>query len=68
MVQAPVLAFPQTLDAFIDWEPTDGFKYEWNDGEIIRFSGMKKKQYFIYGILNKLFIEKGYYKNGMLHS
>lgn len=66
MVQASGPALPQTLEAFIDWEPTDGFKYEWNDGEIIRFSGMKKKQYFIYGILNRLFVEKGYYEQGML--
>lgn len=66
MVQASGPALPQTLDAFIDWEPTDGFKYEWNDGEIIRSSGMKKKQYFIYGILNRLFVERGYYEKGML--
>ena len=66
MVQASGPIFPQTLEAFIDWEPTDGFKYEWNDGEIIRFSGMKKKQYFIYGILNRLFSKKGYYEQGML--
>lgn len=66
MVQAPVLTFPQTLEAFIDWEPTDGFKYEWNDGVIIRSSGLTKKHYFIYAILNELFIEKGYYRNGML--
>ncbi|WP_420148412.1 Uma2 family endonuclease [Spirosoma sp.] len=66
MLQASGPLFPQTLEAFIDWEPNDGFKYEWNDGEIIRFSGMKKKQYFIYGILNRLFIEKGYHEKGML--
>jgi hypothetical protein len=54
MVQASGPALPQTLEAFIDWEPTDGFKYEWNDGEIVRFSGMQKKQYFIYGTLSRL--------------
>lgn len=64
MVQASGPALPQTLEAFIDWEPTDGFKYEWKDGEIIRFSGMKKKQYFIYNVLSKLFYDKGYYQNG----
>ncbi len=26
---------PQTLEEFVVWEPNDGFKYEWNDGEII---------------------------------
>lgn len=64
MIQAPTLVFPQTLEAFMDWEPTDGFKYEWNDGEIIRFSGMKKKQYYIYDVLNALFIQKGYHTTG----
>jgi Uma2 family endonuclease len=66
MVQTSASALPQTFDEFLNWEPVDGFKYEWNDGEIIRFSGMKKKQYFIYGILNRLFVEKGHYKKGML--
>ncbi len=66
MVQASAPATPQTLDAFLNWEPADGFKYEWNDGEIIRFSGMKKKQYFVYNILSKLFYEKGYHQKGTL--
>lgn len=66
MVQTSGPVLPQTLDEFVDWEPTDGFKYEWNDGEIIRLSGMKKKQYFIYNILSKLFYEKSYYQLGTL--
>ncbi|GAB3514909.1 hypothetical protein GCM10027442_30280 [Emticicia fontis] len=33
---------PRTLAEFIEWESNDGFKYEWNDGELIRFSGMKR--------------------------
>ncbi len=57
-------ALPQTLDQFLNWQPMDGYKYEWNDGEIIRFTGMKKRQYFIYDILNTLFIEKGYHRTG----
>lgn len=65
MVQTSGPILPQTLEAFIDWEPNDGFKYEWNDGEIIRFSGMKQ-QYFIYDVLSALFIEKGYHKLGTL--
>ena len=66
MVQASAPATPQTLDEFMNWEPVDGFKYEWNDGEIVRFSGMKKKQYFVYNILSKLFYEKGYHQKGTL--
>jgi Uma2 family endonuclease len=57
-------AFPQTFDEFLTWEPVDGYKYEWKDGEMIRFSGMKKKQYYIYDVLNTLFITKGYHKAG----
>ncbi len=48
----------------MDWEPVDGYKYEWFDGQLIQFSGMKRNQYFIYDILNTLFIEKGYYQTG----
>jgi Uma2 family endonuclease len=59
---------PQTLTQFIDWEPNDGHKYEWNDGELIKFTGMKKREYYIFDILNLLFIEKGYYKLGSLIS
>ena len=48
------------------WEPVDGFRYEWNDGEIIQSSGMKKKQYYIYNILSKLFYQTGYHQTGTL--
>lgn len=66
MVQASGPITPQTLEAFLNWEPVDGFKYEWNDGELIRFSGMKKEQYYIYNVLSKLFYEKGYHQRGTL--
>jgi Uma2 family endonuclease len=66
MLQTIAPTPPRTLDEFLAWESTDGFKYEWYNDELIRFSGMKKKQYFIYGLLNRLFVEKGYYKAGML--
>ncbi|MFZ4647752.1 MAG: Uma2 family endonuclease [Gemmataceae bacterium] len=60
----PVLALPQTIEQFMDWEPVDGYKYEWFDGQLIRFSGMKKKQYYLYAILNRVFIEQGYHRIG----
>lgn len=62
------LLLPRTLDEFLNWEPEDGYKYEWNDGELIRFSGMKKKEYYIFDLLNLMFIEKGLYKKGSLIS
>ncbi len=57
---------PRTLEEFLLWEPNDGYKYEWNDGEIIQFTGMKKEQLYIYDILLDLFFEKGYKKLGTL--
>ena len=59
---------PHTLAEFLVWEQeqNDGFKYEWNDGELIKFSGMNKKQLYIYDLLLDLFVEKGYKKNGVL--
>ena len=58
MLQAQTPVLPQTFDEFQVWEPEDGFKYEWNDGDVIQFSGMKKKQYFIYEACQNLLFEK----------
>jgi Uma2 family endonuclease len=61
-----ITVLPRTLEEFQDWEPNDGFKYEWNDGELIKFTGMNKRQLYIFHILNKLFIQKGYWELGTL--
>lgn len=63
-----VSTLPTTLEEFMAWEQEDGFKYEWNDGELIKFVGMNKKQVFIYEALNQIFIEKGLWKTGTLIS
>lgn len=39
-------------------------RYEWNDGELIRFTGMKRHQFYIYTTLNRFFIKKGYWEKG----
>jgi Uma2 family endonuclease len=57
-----IITLPRTLQEFQDWEPNDGFKYEWNDGELIKFTGMNKQQVKIYDVLNTLFIKKGYWE------
>jgi hypothetical protein len=49
--QTTVRALPKTLAEFMAWEPTDAYKYEWNDGELIRFVGVKKD-----GILSHRFV------------
>lgn len=64
MVHASASALPQTFDEFQSWEPVDGYKYEWFNGELIRFSGIKKKQYYLYAILNRVFIDQGYHQIG----
>jgi Uma2 family endonuclease len=46
---------PTTFEEFLQWEPLDGFKYEWNDGEVIRFGKMKKKHLVIIRKLQQLF-------------
>jgi Uma2 family endonuclease len=63
-----ISALPKTLSEFMTWEPEDGFKYEWNDGELIKFVGMNRTQVFIYEALNQFFIEKGLWKIGTLIS
>ena len=66
-IQENIIQIPRTLEEFMEWEqPNDGFKYEWNDGEIIKFTGMNRKQLFIFDVLNLLFIEKKLYEKGSL--
>jgi Uma2 family endonuclease len=56
MVQNLPSTLPRTLAEFLDWEPTDGAKYEWSDGEIIRSEKMKKKHLHLIRQLNRLFL------------
>ena len=39
-------------------------RYECNDGELIKFTGMEKKQLYIFANLNNLFIKKGCWEMG----
>ncbi|MFN3850505.1 MAG: Uma2 family endonuclease [Spirosomataceae bacterium] len=55
---------PTTLEEFENWEPNDGFKYEWNDGELIKFEGMKRKHLKLVKILNRLFSKTKAYEAG----
>jgi Uma2 family endonuclease len=57
-----IITLPRTLSEFQNWEPNDGYKYEWNDGELIKFTGMNKLQVKVYDILNTLFIKKGFWE------
>ena len=57
---------PRTLEEFLTWESNDGVKYEWNDGELIKFTGMRKEQLYIYDVLLDLFLQKSCHKAGTL--
>jgi Uma2 family endonuclease len=49
------ISTPKTLAEFEQWQPTDGYKYEWNDGELIKFEGMKRKHLKLVRALTELF-------------
>jgi Uma2 family endonuclease len=55
---------PHTLEEFLNWDSNDGFKYEWNDGEVIRFTGMKRKHLLLMRRLNRLFLKTNAHKAG----
>ena len=60
-------ALPTTFEEFLRFEPTDGSKYEWNDGELIKFAGMKRKHLRIIQNLNLRFdITKAKQERGQL--
>jgi len=65
MILQPIsTVLPTSLEEFLQWEPVDGFKYEWNEGEVIRFEKMKKKHLFIIRVLNRLFLSTEAHTNG----
>ncbi len=58
---------PENISQFLQWEPNDGFKYEWNDGEIIKFEKMNKKHLKLLKKLARLFLKtKAHAKGGEL--
>lgn len=64
ILQPKSQVIPQNFEEFLLWEPVDGFKYEWNDGEIIRFEKMKKKHLFIIRRLQQLFFRSVSFSKG----
>lgn len=57
---------PRTLEEFLAWELNDGFKYEWNDGEIIKTENMNRKLLFLIGKLYQLFHKTAAFRDGGL--
>ncbi|MCE7058659.1 Uma2 family endonuclease [Dyadobacter sp. CY343] len=64
ILRSPSSVLPRTLDEFQEWESVDGFKYEWNDGKIIRFGKLKKKHLFIIRRLQQLFYRTVAFQKG----
>ena len=62
--QARPAALPTTFDEFLRFEPADGYTYEWNDGELIRFSSMKRKHLKLIKQLNRLFLQTKAHASG----
>lgn len=63
-IQTHSTALPTTFDEFLRFEPTDGYKYEWNDGELIKTGGMKRKHLRLIKKLNRLFLLTHAHKAG----
>ena len=68
IAEKEIAILPTTLAEFKLWEQNDNYKYEWNDGEIVKFEGMKMRYLYIYHVLTNCFIEKGYVDKGVLIS
>jgi Uma2 family endonuclease len=64
VIEKNIIATPRTLEEFILWESEDGFKYEWNDGELIKFVGMNRKHLKLIHILNRLFLKTEAHQRG----
>jgi Uma2 family endonuclease len=50
------LRLPQTLEEYADWQPKDGFKYEWVDDKLLKLDKMKENELHIVTNLTRLFI------------
>ena len=65
MILQPISqTLPGTFEEFLRWEPVDGYKYEWNDGEVIRFEKMKKKHLVIIRRMQQLFFHTVSFSKG----
>ncbi len=67
-LQAIIDTSPQSLEEFLRWESEtgDGFKYEWNDGKIIKWSSLQMRHFYIYQRIVRLFYNSKYKDDGTL--
>ena len=62
--QPQTIALPTTFEEFLRFEPTNGFKYKWNDGEPTKSSSIKRKHLRLIKQLNRLFLKTAALKAG----
>ena len=65
VVQPKIKKMP--IERFRQWRSNDGWKYDWNNGEISKYKKMvsEKQRYIVQNLLN-FFYEKGLHKQGGL--
>ncbi len=56
---------PRSLAEYIEWNPKDGFKYEWVNGHLKKYEKMlTAEQYHIYDNLSELFLKNKAHQAG----
>ena len=57
-------SIPTSMIEFLQWDPVDGFKYEWNDGKVVQFGRMNRRHLRLIQVLMDVFDQTDAYKNG----
>ena len=66
MIVENELSLPQTIEEFRNWDSNIGYKYEWFNDELIKFSGLRTSELYIYFNLSRNFVEQQLHKIGCL--
>jgi Uma2 family endonuclease len=55
---------PRTVSEYLNYDPRDGFKYEWVNGKLIKRTILKKEHYYIINNLTRFFATLKAYADG----
>jgi Uma2 family endonuclease len=55
---------PRTVAEYLNYDPRDGFKYEWVNGKLIKRAMLKKEHYYIINNLTRFFATLKAYSEG----
>ena len=62
---SPSVFYPLTFEEYLPWNPKDGFKYEWVDGQLLKSEKMiTEKQFHIANNLTRFFARLKAYQEG----